>query len=167
MVAKGLAQAYVDVRRLGDVALGGQGVHEHLIPALPKRGQSDELAAGPNCCWDVGMAVLGVQVVRLRFLAREAAAGRWRRGRISRWRLTSPGKGEAAVPCGQLGWPRGVVAIFPAVRPSSGPRLQTGLFTGGQGADLVSGLPVSDRSVPLVAVSTARQLRRARPLITM
>jgi hypothetical protein len=55
-VAKDLAQAGVDVKCLGDVALGGQGAHEHLITRLPERGQSDELAAGPNCCWELGPA---------------------------------------------------------------------------------------------------------------
>jgi hypothetical protein len=51
LVAKDLAQAGVDVEGLGDVALRGQGAHEHLITALPERGPNDELAAGPHCCW--------------------------------------------------------------------------------------------------------------------
>jgi hypothetical protein len=46
----------VDVERLGDIALGGQGAHEHPITSLPERCPSDELTAGPHCCGELGPA---------------------------------------------------------------------------------------------------------------
>lgn len=56
LIAKGFAQAGVDVERLGDIALGGQGAHEHPITSLPERCPSDELTAGPHCCGELGPA---------------------------------------------------------------------------------------------------------------
>ena len=52
-VAKDLAQPGVDVEGFGNVALTGQRAHEHLIPAFPKRGQADQVAAGPYCCGEL------------------------------------------------------------------------------------------------------------------
>jgi len=56
LVAKDLAQPGVDVEGFGNVALTGQRAPEHLIPALPKRGQADQVAASPYCCGQLGAA---------------------------------------------------------------------------------------------------------------
>src|SRR5664279_1800016 len=48
LIAQAVAEVAVDVEGFGEVALGGEGLHQVAVSAFSKGSKPDELAAGPN-----------------------------------------------------------------------------------------------------------------------
>ena len=46
----------VNAEGFGQIALGGQGLHEIAIAAFPQRREPGELPAGPDCAGELGPA---------------------------------------------------------------------------------------------------------------
>ena len=48
LVAQAIAELAVNIEGFGQVVLGGEGLHEVAVAALPQRSEADELPAGPD-----------------------------------------------------------------------------------------------------------------------